>query len=156
MEDTMKAMLCTAALALGVVALPEAKAQTIRAEVVFGEPYHRDRVVHVYDRPVRRRVVVHRYEPRVIVVNRFHRGRALGHYKHGRGYRSIRAWYDRDRRVYYDGYRPGLRLVTVFEIGGRYYDNYRDDRYDRDRYDDRYHDRYDDRYDERYDDRYDD
>ena len=147
----MKVLLSTAALALGLVALPEAKAQTIRAEVIIGDPYYRDRVVHVYDRPVRR--VVHRYyEPRVIVVNRYHPGRARGHYKHGRDYRAVRAWYDRDRRVYYDGYRSGLREVTVYQIDGRYYDNYR---YDRDRYDDRYNDRYDDRYDDR-DDRYDD
>ena len=143
----MKALLCTAALALGAAALPEANAQTIRAEVIIGDPYYRDRVVHVYDRPVRR-VVVHRYEPRIIVVDRYHRGRARGHYKHGRGYRSVRAWYDRDRRVYYDGYRPGLREVTVYQIDGRYYDDYRadyrDDRYDRDRYDDRHYDRYDD------------
>lgn len=145
----MKVLLSTAALALGLVALPEAKAQTIRAEVIIGEPHYRDRVVHVYDRPVRRHVVHRYYEPRVIVVNRYHPGRARGHYKHhGRDYRAVRAWYDRDRRVYYDGYRSGLREVTVYQIDGRYYDDYR---YDRDRYDDRYNDRYDDRYD-RYDD----
>jgi hypothetical protein len=148
MEDTMKVMLCTAALALGLLT-SEAKAQVIRAEVIIGDPYYRDRVVHVYDRPVRR-VVAHRYVPRVIVVNRFHRGR--GHFKHGRGYRSVRAWYDRDRRVYYDGFRPGLREVTVYQVDGRFYDNYRDDYRedrrdrDRDRYDDdRYHDGYNDR-----------
>jgi hypothetical protein len=45
--------------------------------------------------------------------------------------------------VYYDGYRPGLRLVTVYQIGGRYYDNYRDGGLDRDHYADRYDDRYD-------------
>jgi len=151
----MKVLLSTAALALGLIALPEAKAQTIRAEVIIGDPYYRDRdyrdrVVHVYDRPVRR-VVVHRYEPRVIVVNRYHPGRARGHYKHGRDYRAVRAWYDRDRRVYYDGYRSGLREVTVYQIDGRYYDDYQYDRRDRDRYDDRYSDRYDDR-DDRYDD----
>lgn len=140
----MKVMLCTAALALGLIT-SEAKAQVIRAEIILGDPHYRDRVVHLYDRPVRR-VVAHRYEPRLIVVDRYHRGR--GHYKHhGRGYRTVRAWYDRDRRAYYDGYRPGLREVTVYEIGGRYYDNYRvddrDDRRDRDR--DRHSDdRYDD------------
>jgi hypothetical protein len=147
----MKALLFTTALSLGLVALPEANAQVIRAEVIIGHPYYRDRVVHVYDRPVRRRVV-HRYEPRVIVVDRYHPGRARGHYKHhSRGFRSVRAWYDRDRAVYYDGYRHGLREVTIYELDGRYYDNYRADyRRDRDRYDDRddrYHDR-DDRYDD--------
>jgi hypothetical protein len=152
MEDTMRVLLSTAALALGLVALPEAKAQTIRAEVIIGDPYYRDRVVHVYDRPVRR-VVVHRYEPRIIVVNRYHPGRARGHYKHGRDYRTVRAWYDRDRRVYYDRYRSGLREVIVYQIDGRYYDNYRYDRRDGERYNDRYNDRYDDRYDDR-DDRY--
>lgn len=147
----MKVMLCTAALALGLAALPEAEAQVIRAEVIIGDPYYRDRVVHVYDRPVRR-VEVHRYAPRVIVVERFHRGR--GHFKHNRrDYRRVRAWYDRNRAVYYDGYRPGLREVSVYYVDGRYYDDYsdyRDDRRyrDRDRYDD--YDRYDNR--DRYDD----
>jgi hypothetical protein len=135
----MKVLLTTAALALGFIVLPDANAQTIRAEVIIGDPHYRDRVVHVYDRPVRR--VVRHYEPRIIVVNRYHPGRAHGHYKHQRNYRSIRAWYDRDRRVYYDGYRPGLREVVVYQVDGRYYDDYRDDRRDRDRYDDRYDDR---------------
>jgi hypothetical protein len=146
----MKALLCTTALAFGALAVPEASAQTIRAEVIIGDPYYhrephyRDRVVHVYDRPVRR------YHPRVIVVGRYHPGLARGHARHGRGYRSVRAWYDRDRRVYYDGYRPGLREVVVYRIDGRYYDNYRADNRD-DRWD-RRHDRDDDRYDDRYDD----
>ena len=141
----MKALLCTTALALGLVALPEANAQTIRAEVIIGDPHYRDRVVHVYDRPARR-VVVRRYEPRVIVVDRYHRGRARGHYKnHGRPYRSVRVWYDRDRARYYDGYRPGLKEVVVYEIDGRYYDDYRDRGRDRDRDRGRYDNvRYDD------------
>ena len=138
----MKVLFSTAALALGLVALPQAKAQTIRAEIILGEPHYRDRVVHVYDRPVRR-VVVHRYAPRVIVVNRYHPGRARGHFRNGRDYRAVRAWYDRDRRVYYDGYRSGLREVTIYQIDGRYYDDYRFDRRDRDRYNDRYDDRND-------------
>ena len=146
----MKVLLSIAALALGLLAVPEAKAQTIRAEVIIGEPHYRDRVVHVYDRPVRR-VVIHRYEPRVIVVNRYHPGRARGHYKNGRDYRAVRAWYDRDRRVYYDRYRSGLREVVVYQIDGRYFDNYQNDRRDRDRYDGRHDERYDDRND-RYDD----
>ena len=127
----MKVAIVTAALGLGLLgSAAPAEAQVIRAEIILGEPRYHDRVVHVYNRPARR-VVVHRYAPRVIVVERFHRGR--GHYKHHRrDYRRVRAWYDRDRAVYYDAYRPGLREVTVYHAGGRYYDDY--ERYD---YDDR-------------------
>jgi hypothetical protein len=118
----MKVLLCTAALALGLVALPEAKAQVIRAEIIIGEPRYRERVVHVYDRPVRR-VAYHRYAPRLIVVERHHRGRGYYKHHHRRDYRRVRAWYDRDRAVYYDGFRPGLREVTLYHAGGRYYDD---------------------------------
>ena len=139
----MKVMLFSAVLGIGLVgtALPEpVEAQVIRAEIILGQPRYHDRVVHVY-RPARR-VVTHRYAPRyaprVIVVERYHRGR--GHGKHGRDFRRIRAWYDRDRALYYDGYRPGLREVAVYYAGGQYYDDW-DDR-DRERYRDR--DRWDD------------
>jgi hypothetical protein len=141
----MKVALCAAALGLGLLAGGPAHAQTVRAEIIIGDPYPRDRVVHVYPRPYRR--VVHHY-PRVIVVERVHRGR--GHVKHHRRneYRRIRAWYDHDRVRYYDAYRPGLREVVIFESGGRYYDydydyrradyrDYRDDRDYRDYRDDR-------------------
>jgi hypothetical protein len=142
----MKVALFAATLGVGLLSSMPASAQVVRAEIILGNSYPRERVVHVYERP-RRAVAVHRYAPRVIVVERFHRGR--GHYKHYRNndYRRIRAWYDRDRSVYYDGFRPGLREVTIYLAGGRYYDDYyHSDRYrDNDRYrdddrDDRYRD----------------
>jgi hypothetical protein len=95
-----------------------------------------------YRRPVARRVVVvERYAPRVIVVERVHH-RKLRHWRH-LGYRTVTVYYMNGR--YYDRYmgrRPGLREIVVYERDGRYYrddcdDDYRshddDHRYDRDR-----------------------
>lgn len=91
-------------------------AQTVAADVVFrGGPvagrvivgdgystYRRHPVVVVHRRPVARRVVVvERYAPRVVVVERVYR------------YRSPRAWA-----------RHGYRPVTLFYIDGRYYDRW--------------------------------
>jgi hypothetical protein len=147
----MKLALFTATLGFGLLTTAVPAQGQVRAEVIFGsypvsgrvtlgDPYYyHDRVVRVYPR-YSRRVVVQRYAPRVIVVERYHRGR--GHYKHFRhnAFHPTRVWYDPHRVVYYDGYRPGLREVTVYQLDGRYYDEdyYRASDYDDRRYRDRY------------------
>ena len=68
--------------------------------------YHRPPVVVYRRAPERRVVVVERYHPRVIVVER------VRHHRHARQWERY-------------GYRP----VTLFYVNGRYYDRY-DDRYD--------------------------
>lgn len=97
-----------------------------------GEP-----VVHY--RPVRR-VVVERYPPRVIVVERF---RHKGHGKHWRkhGYRAVTVYEINGR--YYDRYRSGMREIVVYERDGRYFRDWRDGDRDYDRDHDRYRDRRD-------------
>jgi hypothetical protein len=71
--------------------------------------------------------------PRVIVVERFHRG--YGWWRN-HGYRRMVLWYDGRDRFYdrYDGRYRGLRQMEVYERDGRYYMPYRDGwrRHDRD------------------------
>jgi hypothetical protein len=94
------------------------------------------------------------YRPRVVRVEevrgwggRRDRGWHRGWFKQFREPpRVVVVYYDRYDDCYYDGYRPGLEEIQVYESSGHYY-----------RLDDRYDDRYgcsDDRYDHRYDDRY--
>ncbi|HWA40015.1 MAG TPA: hypothetical protein VG712_00285 [Gemmatimonadales bacterium] len=101
--------------------------------------------------PVTGRVIVgDHYHPRPVyreyVVVRQYRG---GGWYHNHGYRPIRVYWDGHR--YYDRpYRSGLKVVYVYERGGRYYHDYRDDRRNdyRRRVDDHRdgrHDRHDDR-----------
>jgi len=136
MKPTRPTLFLLAALALPAAA----HAQRVAADVVIGagpvtgrvivgEPYHY--------RPA--------YHPRVayreVVVVRHYRG--YGWYRN-HGYRSIRVYYDPHRRVYYDPpYRPRLRTVVVYQRGGRYYSDERNDYRGRvaERRDDRYHDR---------------
>ena len=116
-----------------VATVPAAAQVRVSADVVIGSGpvighvIVGNRVPNVYPhRYPARRVVV--YQPRVIVVER-HR-----HYRHARpfdrfrnhGWRETRVWYDSRRREYYDGFRPGLRAVVVYQRGGRYYDDYHD------------------------------
>jgi hypothetical protein len=119
------------ALGLAVAASP-AKAQQVSAgigvidgpltaHILIGQPY--------YPRPVavvpRRWVVVGPYAPRLIVVERVHRG--VGFWRH-HGFNRVSAYYDRDNDRYYDRYDrryAGLREVELYERDGRYY---RDDR----------------------------
>jgi len=112
----------------------------IAGRVIVGDPYPHYQHSVVVVRPT------YRYQPvyRAVVVREHHRGN--GWYRH-HGYRTVRIWYDADRRAYYDRYDrnyPGLRTVVVYELDGRYYSDGRRDEYDRDEYDrhDR-HDRYD-------------
>ena len=70
----------------------------VAGHVVIGDGYS------TYRRPVARRVVVvERYAPRVVVVERF------------RSHRSSRAWA-----------RHGYRPVTLYYVDGRYYDRWSD------------------------------
>jgi hypothetical protein len=141
----MNVKLFAASLGLGLLVASTAQAQIVSADILIGTgpvagrvtigdryPSYRDH--YAYRAPVRR-VVVERYRPRVIVVERFHRGRDRARY-HDRGrFRQVRAYYD-GRGHYYDGYCAGLREVTVYEQDGHYYrDN---DRYDDDRDDHSY------------------
>jgi len=117
----------------GIVALalaaPAAQAQQVQAAVVVRSgPVYGHVVVGepavVYRRPVRRVVVVERYRPRVIVVERVHvpRGHAHGWWAQ-RGYRAATLYYDAREDCYYD--RPvagrAVREVTVYLRDGRYY-----------------------------------
>lgn len=125
----MRTALVGAAIVLGLTASSPAQAQirVVSADIVIGSgPVVAhigigDR--HAYRRPVYRVVRA----PRVIVVERYHYRtvRRIGHHRH-HGWRALRVWYDPHDRRYYDGYRRGLREVTVYEHDGRYYDRYDD------------------------------
>jgi len=129
-----------------------AAAQDVTADVVFrGGPvagrvivgdrystYHRPPVV-VHRRPVARRVVVvERYAPRVVVVERVSRHRSPRAWAR-LGYRPVTLYYIDGR--YYD-YRadgwPRAREVVVYERGGRFYSG----GCDRPDHPDRHHDEY--------------
>jgi hypothetical protein len=136
-----------AALALAMAASP-APAQIVQAGVVIRSGPVRGHVVVgepvVYREPVRRVVVVERYQPRTIVVERFDARRYPRGWWRRHGYAVTTVYYDdRDDR-YYDrriSTHRGLREVTVYVRDGRYYRVDRDDRderyYRRDRNDDR-------------------
>ncbi len=141
----MKANVVVGGIAFGVLlATGPASAQVVQAgvvirsgpvtgHVVVGEPAP----VVAYRRPVHRVVVVERYAPPIVVVERLYgpRGRANGWWRH-QGYRPVVVYYDGSR--YYNRWFEGrtLRRIEVYERGGRYY---RWDGYDRDRYRDRSH-----------------
>lgn len=133
-----------AVVALAALTLPAtAQAQRVTADIA------------IHQGPITGRVIVgERYHPRPeyreYVVVRHYRG---GGWYRGHGYHPMRMYWDGYR--YYDRpYRSGLNAVWVYERGGRYYHDERNDYRRRvERRDDR-HDRYDDRND-RYDDRHD-
>lgn len=138
----------TALVTAGAIAFApatQADAQVSGTIVIGGGPI--GGVVHIGEprivRPRGRVVVVERHAPRVIVVEKWGKGRRHGHVR-----RMV--YYDRRYDRYYDRYRPGLIEIYVYEHKGRYY-RYDDDHYrDRDRWrdrDDRRHDR--DRWDDR-------
>jgi len=136
-EGTMRTGILAGSLLAGLalIATP-LQAQRVSAEVVLRagpvaghvvvedrEPAYRYR--EAYRREPGRRMVVQRYQPRVIVVERFdhrhskhwNRGRYLGH-----GYRLVTVYYVDGR--YYDRYDPhysGTREVVVYERDGRFY-----------------------------------
>jgi hypothetical protein len=163
----MKASVVAGALLSGLVLIASSlQAQQVSADVVIrsgpvagrvvvGDGYstYRRPPVVVYERPVARRVVVvERYGPRVVVVERVHRNKHARHWKR-HGFRPVTLYYVDGR--YYDrrvGYARGAREVIVYERDGRYYEDcghdvrHHDDR-DRDHrgYDHRDHDdRHDD------------
>jgi hypothetical protein len=109
----------------------------VAGHVVVGDgysTYHRPPVI-VYRRPpVRRVVVVERYGPRVIAVERVHRHRHARHWRR-HGFRPVTLYYVDGR--YYDrwaGYRRDVREVVVYERDGRYYHDCGDQRHDDHRY----------------------
>ena len=132
----MKASTIAGSLVAGLVlATSSVQAQSVAANVVVRSgpvsghvilsngysTYRRDPVV-VYRRPPERRVVVvQRYHPRVIVVERMRHHRHKGHWER-HGYRPVSLYYV-DGRYYerYDGYRPGVVRVVVYERDGHYY-----------------------------------
>lgn len=125
-----------AVIALAGLTLPgTSQAQTVTADIA------------IHQGPISGRVIIgDRYHPRPhyreYVVVRHYRG---GNWYHRHGYRPHKVYWDGHR--YYDRpYRSGLRVVYVYERGGRYYHDYRNDYRRRvERRDDR-HDRWDDDY----------
>lgn len=102
----------------------------VAGQVVLGEGYSTYQRPHVVYRrpPVRRVVVVERYAPRIVVVERVHRHAAERYWKR-HGFRPVTLFYVDGR--YYDrwaGNRRGVREVIVYERNGRYYDDCADDR----------------------------
>lgn len=135
----------TAVLALAMVASP-APAQNVQAGVVIRSGPVRGHVVVgepvVYREPVRRVVVVERYHPRTIVVERIDARRYPRAWWKRHGYAVTTVYYDDRNDCYYDrriSNRRGLREVTVYVRDGRYYRVDGDERYYRsDRHDDNY------------------
>jgi hypothetical protein len=85
-----------------------------------------------YHRPERRVVVVERYAPRVIVVERVHKHRGRGWWRQ-HGYRPVVVYYNGRTGRFYDRWhrdRRGVREVVVYERRGRYYvhEDWRSDR----------------------------
>ncbi|HEX6104230.1 MAG TPA: hypothetical protein VFZ26_01520 [Gemmatimonadales bacterium] len=136
----MRATVVAGALLSGLMLVSSVQAQQVSANVVIrsgpvaghvavGEGYSTyHRPVVVYRRPpVRRVVVVERYAPRVVVVERVHRHRPARHWKR-HGFRPVTLYYVDGR--YYDrpvrGHRH-LREVTVYEQGGHYYHDCEED-----------------------------
>jgi len=118
-----------------VLATTPVKAQLVAANVVVRSgpvsghvvlsngysTYQRPPVVVYRRAPARRVVVVERYRPRVIVVERVRQHRHARHWERY-GYRPISLFYV-DGRYYdrYDEYRPDVVRVVVYERDGHYY-----------------------------------
>ncbi|HJS46735.1 MAG TPA: hypothetical protein VJ773_01980 [Gemmatimonadales bacterium] len=150
-----------AALALvpALILAPRSVAAQVAADVVIGTGPVAGRVV--VGRPSPEVVVVDRgrrhyhreYAPRVIVVERYHRGpRGVAHgYWRNRGWRPVTLYYIDGR--FYDRPWRGARYVSevvVYERGGRYLVP-RDFRYDSGEWRRGYYDHWEDRYDRRED-----
>lgn len=108
------ALIATPLHAQAVVAEVVVRGGPIAGHAILGNQYSS------YQHP-RRVVVVERYAPRVIVVERLRHRHHLRHWKRN-GYRRVVVYYMDGR--YYDRYQPsrrGYRTVMVYERGGRYY-----------------------------------
>ncbi len=116
-------VLTTPSSAQQVAANAVVRSRPVAGHAVVGNGYstYRRPVVVVYRNPEARRVVVERYAPRVIVVERT-RGHGRGHYSTRHGYRPVTLFYVDGR--YYDRRTDGhvVREVVVYERGGRYYE----------------------------------
>jgi hypothetical protein len=123
----MKANVVVGGVALSLLlAAGPAHAQVVQAGVVIRSGPVTGHVVvgrpAVYRRPPRHVVVVSRYAPRAVVIERLYlpRGRAYGWWK-GRGYRPVVVYYD-GRRYYGQWFSgPVLRRIEVYERGGHFY-----------------------------------
>ena len=94
----------------------------VAGHVVVAQGYSSYRPPVVYRHPdARRVVVVDRYAPRVIVVERARAHRHERYWAH-HGYRPVTLYYVDGR--YYDRYVRGrvVREIVVYERDGRYYD----------------------------------
>ena len=124
----MKTLALAAALAAGSLIPVSASAQHVSVSAVivignqpsYGRVYRESRPRYHDYRPARRAFIEQRYA-REYQVRRVHR-----HYDHRLRSREVRAYYDHGRDAYYDGYRPGLREVVLYERGNEYY-RYDDD-----------------------------
>jgi hypothetical protein len=142
----MKTAIVTGGIALALTLHSPAAAQVVEAGVVIRSGPVAGHVVIADHRPERRVVVVDRYTPRVIVVERVRHRHGRGWWKK-HGYRPVVVYYDVGRGRFYDRWhrdRRGIREVIVYERRGRFYaaDDYRHDRRDRD--DQRHYRDYDD------------
>jgi hypothetical protein len=136
----MKAGIAVGLIAVGLtLATAPAEAQRVSADIRI---HAGDRYSTYERRPAERVVVVERYAPRAIVIERFqHRN----HRKDWRryGYRPVTIYYNNGR--FFESWRGrgAARQIVVFERGGHYYANWanewyerdRDGRFDRDRFD---------------------
>ena len=126
----MKASVIAGSLLSGLVLIASSmQAQQVSAGVVIrGGPVAGHVVVgngySTYRRPPARRVVVvERYAPRVVVVERVHRHGHLRHWKR-HGFRPVTLYYLDGR--YYDrrvGDTRGAREIIVYERDGRFYED---------------------------------
>ena len=132
----MSARILAGSLLAALLAAAPAAAQNVAADVlghsgpVVGQvtvgdayaTYRRRPAVIVHRRPVARPVVVvERYAPRVVVVERLHRHRSSRAWSR-QGYRPVTLYF-RDGR-YYDSWSerwPHADEIVVYERGGRYY-----------------------------------
>jgi hypothetical protein len=121
----MKASVVAGSLLSGLVLIASSlQAQQVSADVVIrGGPVAGHVVVRegysTYRRPPV--VVVQRYAPRVVVVERVHRHKSARHWKR-HGFRPVMLYYFDGR--YYDrrvGHARGAREVVVYERNGRFY-----------------------------------
>jgi hypothetical protein len=131
----MKAPLAVGSLALALTfAARPAYAQHVSADiligggplaghVIVGDRYYPPAYAPVVVYPQPRRVLIldRHPPPRVVMVERMHRGR--GWWKHHE-FRPVVLYYDPYRDSYFDHYSrdyQGLREVTAYESDGRYY-----------------------------------
>ncbi|MGH7498378.1 MAG: hypothetical protein ACREL3_05955 [Gemmatimonadales bacterium] len=130
----MNASVLAGSLLTGLILTAPLSAQQVSADVIVrggpvagrvivdnGYSTYRRPPVAAYRRPEARRVVVvDRYAPRVIVVERVRAHKRVGYWAR-HGYRPVTLYYTDGR--YYDRYvgAHGVREIVVYERNGRFY-----------------------------------